>query len=318
MQSTVTHAKNDSTLSSTRDAIVASFRGSPHRVLAVGAHKLAYRKFGHGPDLVFVHGWPLHSGTFRTLVPLLAVRFTCHLIDLPGSGQSESAPGAPLDFPSQAETLHAAVDVLGPARYGLLAHDSGGFTARMLAARDARVVALVSGDTEIPGHTPDIIKTLLAAVHTPGGSEIVRLAMHARAMRRSSRGYAGCFADLDYIDGEFHELMVAPILRSRAAWARQAEILRTIDDRIHDQIRDAHTRITAPVLFVWGDADPIFPIEKARAMLGQLKGGARLEAIPGGKAFVHEERPGEFAAWAMPFLLDAFARVGSDARYTVA
>jgi pimeloyl-ACP methyl ester carboxylesterase len=145
------------------------------------------------------------------------------------------------------------------------------------------------------------------SVNTPGVREVIRLAIRARAVRRSPMGYGGCFADLDFIDGEFHELLVAPLLASRAAWSRQVEILRTIDDRIGDLARTAHAKIGAPVLFIWGDDDPIFPIDKAREMLGQLKGGARLEVIPGGKAFVHEERPGEFAALANPFLVNAFA-----------
>lgn len=238
-------------------------------------------------------------------MPLLADHFTCHLLDLPGSGRTESPGGTPLDFPAQAVAVRAVVDALGLTRYALVAHDSGGFIARLVAAADPRVAGLVSGDTEIPGHTPAIITALLAAAHAPGGADVVRLAMHARAVRRSSTGYGGCFADLDFIDGEFHELMVAPILGSRAAWKKQVDILLTIDDAIHDRMRQAHARITAPVLFVWGDADPIFPIDKARAMLTQFPGGARLEAISGGKCFVHEERATEFAAHAVPFLREA-------------
>jgi pimeloyl-ACP methyl ester carboxylesterase len=290
----------------TRDDVLASFRGAPHAFLDVAPHRIAYRRFGRGPDVVFVHGWPLHSGTFRALVPLLADRFTCHLVDLPGSGRTESPADAPVDFPSQAAVVRAAIDALGLSRYALVAHDSGGFIARLVAADDRRVAGLVSGNTEIPGHTPALIKTLLVAAHAPGGAEVVRLAMHARAVRRSSSGYGGCFADLDFLDGDFHELMVAPILDSRAAWSRQVDILRTIDDRIHDRIREAHAKITAPVLLVWGDADPIFPVEKARAMLGELT-GARLETIPGGKCFVHEERAAEFVAHAAPFLARVLA-----------
>src|SRR4051812_14118292 len=98
---------------STRDAVLASFRGAPHDLLDVAPHRIAYRRFGQGPDIVFVHGWPLHSGTFRALVPLLADRFTCHLLDLPGSGQTESPVDAALDFPSQAAIVRATVDRLG-------------------------------------------------------------------------------------------------------------------------------------------------------------------------------------------------------------
>src|SRR5215470_18506564 len=65
----------------------------PHDYLRMPEGMIAQWKFGHGPDVVFVHGWPLHAATFRALAPLLAARFTCHLFDLPGSGQTQSPAG---------------------------------------------------------------------------------------------------------------------------------------------------------------------------------------------------------------------------------
>src|SRR5688572_15665722 len=85
--------------------VPASFRGAPHAYLDIGHTRLAYRRFGRGPDLVFVHGWPLHAGTFRALVPLLADRFTCHLVDLPGAGQSVCTPRTPIDLAAHAASL---------------------------------------------------------------------------------------------------------------------------------------------------------------------------------------------------------------------
>jgi pimeloyl-[acyl-carrier protein] methyl ester esterase len=43
---------------------------------------------GHGPDLVLLHGWGLHSGIWTELIPQLQIgrRVTC--IDLPGHGMS--------------------------------------------------------------------------------------------------------------------------------------------------------------------------------------------------------------------------------------
>jgi haloalkane dehalogenase len=290
--------------------IIASFRGPPDRFLDVAPHRLAHRRFGTGPDLVFVHGWPLTSATFRALVPLLAGRFTCHLVDLPGSGQTESPDGAPLDFASQARTLRAAVDQLGIERYALLAHDSGGLIARLLAADDPRVFALVSGSTEIPGHTPAFLERLIAAAHTPGGAELLRQQMQSREARRSDAAYGGCFADLDFLDGEFHELQVAPILDSPARWAKQIAILRTIDGHVDELLRAAQARIAAPMLFVWGDADPIFPLAKARAMVAALEGRAQIAVIADAKLFAHEERPAAFAAHAAPFLVERSGATG--------
>src|SRR3954454_14518875 len=126
----------------------------PDRFLEIGAHRVASWRVGRGPDLVFLHGWPLHSATFRHVVPLLADAFTCHLVDLPGTGRTVSRPDALVSFVGHAEVMRGVADALGLRRYGLVAHDSGGFVARTLAAADPRVAVLAIGDTEIPGHNP--------------------------------------------------------------------------------------------------------------------------------------------------------------------
>lgn len=51
----------------------ALFRGDPQRFLDVGAGEVAYRRVGIGPDVLFVHGWPVSGATFRTLLPHLAI-----------------------------------------------------------------------------------------------------------------------------------------------------------------------------------------------------------------------------------------------------
>src|SRR5262245_45721707 len=79
----------------------------PHAYIAVGHGRLASWRFGRGPDVVFVHGWPLHSATFRRLVPELARSFTLHLLDLPGTAHSEW--DGPIDFSSHAVTLRSAI-----------------------------------------------------------------------------------------------------------------------------------------------------------------------------------------------------------------
>jgi haloalkane dehalogenase len=64
------------------------FRCAPDALLDVGAGDVAYRRVGLGPDVLFVHGWPVSGATFRTLLPYLSSQVTCHIIDLPGAGSS--------------------------------------------------------------------------------------------------------------------------------------------------------------------------------------------------------------------------------------
>lgn len=51
------------------------------------------RIIGQGPDLVMLHGWSMHSGVWHQFADLLSEKFTLHLVDLPGHGQSEWQAG---------------------------------------------------------------------------------------------------------------------------------------------------------------------------------------------------------------------------------
>jgi pimeloyl-ACP methyl ester carboxylesterase len=52
------------------------FRREPDRFLDVGTGEVAYRRVGNGPDVLFVHGWPVSSATYRTLLPHLSEHVT--------------------------------------------------------------------------------------------------------------------------------------------------------------------------------------------------------------------------------------------------
>lgn len=278
----------------------------------VGHSQLAYQRVGQGPDLVLVHGWPLHSGTFRGLLPGLKRQFTCHLLDLPGAGETVCTAASPIDLASHALTMRAAIDQLGLKRYALLAHDSGGAVARLLAAQDQRVAALVLCGTEIPGHHPLVITLLKAVSALPGADTMMRWLMNLRAFRASALGFGACFANPRHIDGEFHQLFVAPLLASHARAAGQFALVRNLDVALLDEMAVVHAKIGAPTLLIWGEQDPIFPLHKAQAMVPQFAGGAELRVLPGGKTFVHEEQPDAFLAHALPFLTGAFEQPTSS------
>ena len=268
----------------------------------VGHSRLAYWKIGRGPDLVFVHGWPLHSATFRGIVPLLAPHFTCHLLDLPGSGQTICTDRSALDFSTHADTVLQAVGALGLRRYALLAHDSGGFVARLIAARDSRVSALVLGNTEVPDHVPPLVRFYAALARWRLGAALVRLTMRSRLLRESALGFGDCFSDKKHLRGEFHDLFVKPLLESAACAESQLAPLAKFDFEKFRALPAIHAAIRAPVLLAWGDRDPFFPIEKARKMAAQFGGLVDFRVLEGTKLFAHEERPEEFGTLARDFL----------------
>jgi pimeloyl-ACP methyl ester carboxylesterase len=293
---------HESTRKLDETSIRRTFVAGPMGWLDVGHTRLAYWRFGTGPDLVFVHGWPLHAATFRRILPVLARDFTCHLFDLPGAGRSRPTPETPFGLVEHAETLRRAVDRLDLPHYALLAHDSGAVFARLVAASDARVRALVMGNTEIPGHRPKVVEMYVALGKIPGATALTRLLMHARRVRHSSIGFGGCFTDVSYADGDFHELFVAPILESSDAMRGQMGLVRHLDFSVVDRLDETHARIQIPTFLCWGEHDPFFPLAKAQAMLAGFAGGAELDVIADARLFAHEDHAPRFASSVSSFL----------------
>ncbi len=271
--------------------------------LDLGHSRIAYRQAGQGTPLLLVHGYPLHGMTFRHLVPALARHFTCIVPDLPGLGETAWTRATDFSFAGQARTLQQFVDRLGLASYAVLAHDTGGTIARRLTTLDLpRVSRLVLIGTEIPGHRPPWLPLFQKAAN-PRRTATFRILMRRRWFRHSNAAFGGCFHDPSLIDGAFHQLFIAPLLRSDERIRGQIHYLRGIDWQLVDGMRAEHARITIPTLLIWGEQDPVFPIAAARAMARQLPDCRGLAVVSDAKLFVHEERPEEVAKATLDFLL---------------
>lgn len=281
--------------------VTQSFRGPPHRYLDVGHAKLAYRCFGSGPDVVFIHGWPLSSATWRDVVATMQTRFTCHLIDLPGAGQTELLGGTDFGMASHAQTVRDAVATLGLSRYALVAHDSGGGIARYVAqAEGDRVTSLVLAGTEIPKHHSTLLKLFVALRGLP--TSAWRAVMSVGFLRRSRLMLGSAFENPAHGEGEFHELMIAPLVASNDAMEGPMRFLRALDPREIDGLDRVHADISAPTLLVWGSDDKFFPPDAARKMADQFAGPTTFVEIPKGRTFVHDEQAARFAELASEHL----------------
>jgi pimeloyl-ACP methyl ester carboxylesterase len=202
--------------------------------------------------------------------------------------------------------VRAGVDRVGLGPYALLAHDSGGVVARLVAADDRRVRGLVLAGSEIPGHHGALLAAIVWACRRPWASSLLCAALQVPFVRRSPLAFGTCFTDPAYADGDFARLFVEPLRRAEVARGQMA-LPRAFDFDSVDALAAVHAHIAAPTLCIWGDRDPFFPIAKARAMLPQFAGGAELVAIPGAKLFVHEDHPVALAAHAVPFLARCLA-----------
>lgn len=277
------------------------FRQPPARFLDVGSGEVAYRTVGTGPDVLFVHGWPVSSATFRCLLPHLADHVTCHLVDLPGAGSSRYPAGTQLTIANHIHSVRRVIDLLGFADVAVVGHDSGGMIARHAVAGDERLRALALIDTEQSTGVSWKFKTFLAGRKVPGfGASLGFLAGKPR-LRRNRLVLGDAFVDRSLLDGEFDEFFLRPLHSSKEHRAATMQLLRSFDYRFVRELGDLHREVTAPVLLVWGEHDKFFPVQWARDMVADFA-DARLEVIPDAGLFAHEERPAEVAAALLPFL----------------
>lgn len=91
--------------------------------------ELAYKITGQGPDLVFLHGWGMHSEIWRPVLPLLENHFRLTLVDLPGHGRSRDISADAID--DVVNSLRAVV----PAVAGWVGWSLGGQVAMRFGER---------------------------------------------------------------------------------------------------------------------------------------------------------------------------------------
>lgn len=277
---------------------------APVQRVQLGETTIAYRCFGQGPALVWVHGWPLWGVTYRELVELLEPHFRCYVPDLPGAGQSPWDPQMKDFLAGSAAHLVSFIDALGLDACALVGHDSGGTIARMAAPQlGTKLRAMVLFNTELPHHVPWLVRVLTISLSLPGAAWMLRTLLGWRWYRHSALGLGGCFYDAALLDGTFHEACIAPITRDPSG---ALATLRSADFSVVQRFPELHASIRAPTLCIWGARDPIFPLERARAMVDAWP-NARMQVIDRAKLLVHEEAPQEAAAWMTPFLHEHLA-----------
>lgn len=303
----INHTRNMSQHSQIQEAVHADFdpnalfKTEPN-YLKVDQGALAYRKVGRGPDVLFVHGWPVTSATFRKLLPRLAPHVTCHLVDLLGVGDSRFERSTPLNLAHHIQTIREAVDPLALHDFSVVGHDSGGLIARHAFASDSRVRSMVLINTEQPQGLSAPFRRFLRMAKLPFFELALGWAVMRRWLRRSSLLLGECFVDRARLDGEFERYFLEPLNRDRKRRWAAAELARNFDLSFVHGLHDVHKQIAAPVKLVWGEDDVFFPVERAREMLNAFP-DATLHVVKGGKLFCHEEQADEVADAMLPTLL---------------
>ena len=110
-------------------AVIAS------RAASIDGVQLHYLTAGHGPTVLLLHGYTQTSRMWRTIIPLLAEKFTVIAPDLPGIGDSSIPADNKADMITAAKQIHDLVRSLKIDKARVVGHDIGLMVAYAYAAQ---------------------------------------------------------------------------------------------------------------------------------------------------------------------------------------
>jgi pimeloyl-ACP methyl ester carboxylesterase len=264
---------------------------------------VTYAEAGSGPLLLLIHGMAGTYASWQAVIEPLAREHTVIALDLPGHGTS--APGGgDYSLGSLATGLRDLLIALGHDRATLVGHSLGGGIAMQFAYQFPEAterLALVSSG----GLGPEVSRVLRAAA-LPGADLFI--AATAGPGRVAGSALARGLAAL----GLRPTADVAEVARGYASLSdgdRRAAFLATLravvgtDGQLVDAANLLYLAEGIPVLIVWGERDPIIPVEHGEQAHRAIA-GSRLEIFGGVGHMPQLEAPGRFVAVLERFLAE--------------
>lgn len=209
------------------------------------------KRVGQGPDLVMLHGWSMHSGVWQPLIELLADKFTLHLVDLPGHGQSDWQAEAlqiePL-LSKLAENLPQTAHWLGWSLGGQL---SLAFASRY-PQRVTKLILLAANPKFVT--SDDWSCAMDAAVFAVFAGQLDHNQRETlkRFVMLQARGAEGSRETIQLLAEQTADNVAHP-----EALQAGLDLLETLD------LRKALAKLTLPVKCIFGERDQLVPITLA-------------------------------------------------------
>jgi pimeloyl-ACP methyl ester carboxylesterase len=257
---------------------------------------MSYLDVGAGRPALFIHGILTNSALWRHAIDAVASDGRrCIALDLPGHGHTPHAPEhADVSLTRLARRVVELCDQLGLDRFDLVANDTGGAVAQLVAARlGNRLSTLTLTNCDTEGNTPPKLFKPVALVTVPRALGIVGPRIAARPWLVRLLLTAG-YRHVGRIPADVVDAYGQPVLGSTAAARAFARLMRALssDDLAAARPRVAQLRV--PTLIVWGTGDVFFPMKWARRLADLIPGTTELCTIDRARMHFPDERADEF------------------------
>jgi pimeloyl-ACP methyl ester carboxylesterase len=273
------------------------------RSVEVHGKPMNFIEAGSGPVLLLIHGMAGTCANWESVIEPLAINHTVIAPDFPGHGAS--APGAgDYSLGSLASALRDLMLSLGHERATLVGHSLGGGVAMQFTYQFPEMVerlVLVSSG----GLGPDVSPILRAAALP--GAELFISATAGIGSRVGSTigrglGLIGLRPNADVAEVTRGYATLTDPGRRKAFVATLRSVVGMEGQRVA-ALDKLYLAETLPLLIVWGENDPIIPVDHARDAHAQLT-SSRLEIFEDTGHIPQLERPGRFIAVLERFLAE--------------
>ena len=256
--------------------------------------RTAYIEQGSGPATLFLHGLPLCSYQWRSVVEDLASVRHCIALDEMGLGYTEVMVGQDVSFAAQAQMIAAFLDAVNIDYVDVVGNDTGAGISQIFAATyPARVRTLTLTNCEVHDLWPNALLTgFYQGVASGAVPQLMKKMLSDIMLARQQLG-ALVYEDAGVFTTETVQVYLAPIVASDDRIKQFQKLSDWQKNRA--QLMEIAPQLKAskiPTQIIWGDADPVFDVVPSldwlRANLGGLK---KVTMVPRAKLFFPEEHP---------------------------
>lgn len=261
------------------------------RELRLEGGVIRYREVGTGPAVVFVHGILANGTLWRGVVARLSDRFRCIVPDLPLGGHSvPMSPEADMSPAGVARMVADLIEGLDSGDVTLVGNDTGGAISQIVISNHPeRIERLVLTNCDAyEAFFPVILRPITLGAKIFGTRYVDLFAWTLRS-RFARRAFSKMVATSHVGDATLQGYL-GPLIEDSAVRRDIARFLGSVSNRYTLTAAQSFPSFDRPVLIAWGLRDPFFSPRLALRMQHDFP-HARLEAVPGSRAFVPEDRP---------------------------
>lgn len=252
---------------------------------------------GDGPPAVFVHGVVASSYLWRHVIMALAGERRCVAVDLPLHGRTPATPGQDFSLSALATFVGDFCDALALDGIDLVANDTGGAVAQIVAARaPQRLRSLTLSNCETHTNVPPwtFVPTFLLAWSGLLARTAPALLRDVRRARR--RIYGSGYTDLERLPVDLARAWLEPLVGTPAAAREFQRLIVSVRARDLVAVEPALRALSVPTLIVWGTGDRFFSRRWARWLYDTIPGATGVVEVPGARLFFPDERADELTA----------------------